>query len=241
MNEYYLQVASAKGDVFDNQKLREALSLSIDRDAIVSTLLNGYAIPARWPARKGDLGYVEKPATPITYNKAKAVQLVKESGYTGKEIDFIYTPGMATNSNELTQAIQSMAAEVGIKLKIRPLENAVYNDARAKHQFELVLAAIGYSGNAWYKTAHDVIGMDRFNTGVQNKKLKDLAMSLENIVDEAKAAAIYRQIYEIETTEFDPNIYLYWPSNIGAWDAKVTGVLWHFNQFPDLNSLVIKD
>ncbi len=241
MNTVFLQMATAKGDTFENAKLREALSLAIDRDVIVATLLNGYATPARWPARQGDLGYEEKPATPITYNKAKAQQLVKESGYTGKEVNFIYTQAYVNIGNELAQAIQSMAAEVGIKVKISPLERATYDEARLKHQFDIVLAAIGYSGNAWYKTAHDVIGMDRFNTGVQNKKLKDLAISLENIVDEPKAAAIYKQIYAIETTEFDPHIYLYWPSNINAWDVKVTGALWHKNQYPDLSSLVIKD
>jgi len=239
MNTYFLQVASGPGDIFENQKLREALSLSIDRDVIVKTLLNGYATAARWPARKGDLGYVDKAA--IVYDKAKAIQLVKESGYKGEEIDFIYTSAYVNIGNELSQAIQSMAAEVGIKLKIRPLERAVYDEARLKHDFDLVLTSIGYSGNAWYKTAHDLIGMDRFKTGVQNKKLKDLAMSLENIVDEAKADAVYKQIYEIETTEFDPHIYLYWPSNINAWDPKVTGALWHRNQFPDLKFLVIKD
>jgi peptide/nickel transport system substrate-binding protein len=239
VNAVFLQTASAKGDILENQKLREALSLCIDRKLLVDSLLAGYGIPITWPAAKGTLGYQDKVA--IKYDKEKAKQLVKESGYDGKEINFIYTTSTVNIGTELTQAIQSMAAEVGIKLKITPLENAVYNDARTNHKFDLCLAAIAISGNAWIKIGKDVIGADRFNTGFQNTTLKDLGKKLGVTVDQAAADKLYQQIWDIETTEFTPNIYLYWPTIVNAWDAKVTGMLFHGNQYPDLSGLVIKD
>lgn len=237
VNSVFLQAACAKGDILENQKLREALSLSINRKLIVDSLLSGYAIPIKWPARSGDLGYEDKEA--IVYDKDKAKKLVSESGYKGEEIDFIYTTSTVNIGNELTQAIQSMAAEVGIKLKIRPLEVAVYNDARTKHDYDLCLAAIGDSGNMWYKIGAEVIGNDRFNTGFQNTKLKELGKSLATVMDTKEADRIYKEIFTIETTEFAPNLYLYWPTIINVWNKSVTGVQLHNNQFPDLTTLII--
>ena len=239
MNAVWLQVNSAPGDILEDQRLREALSLSIDRDLIVETLLSGFATPAHWPSRPGDLGYVDKDG--YVYDPEKAKQLVQESGYNGEEIELVYTTSTVNIGNELGQAIQSMAAEVGLNLKITPLESAVYNEARTNHDLDLALAGIGVSGNFWYKPVHDVTGTDRFNTGHQNQELKDLALSLESIIDPVAADAVYRQVYEIQTTTFEAVIYLYFPTYIGAWDSKVTGVMWHQNQFPDLKFLVIED
>lgn len=241
VNAVFLQTASAPGDILENQKLREALSLSIDRQGIVDALLYGFAIPIKWPALPGVLGYTTDSAHFYAYDLEKAKQLVQESGYKGEPIDFIYTSTTVNIGNELTQAIQSMAAEAGINLVIRPLESAVYNDARTNHDYDLCLAAIAISGNAWLKIGKDVVGDDRFNTGYQNQELKDLGKSLATIIDQDEASAVYQKLWEIELAEFSPNVYLYWPTIINAWDASVTGISFHNTQYPDLTRLFITD
>jgi len=238
VNTVFLQTASAKGDILENQKLREALSLCIDRNLIVDALLSGFAIPITWPAGPGYLGYENKSA--IVYDKEKAKRLVVESGYKGEPIDFIYTTATVNIGNELTQAIQAMAKDVGINLKIRPLESAVYNDARTKHDYDLCLAAIGNDLNMWWKLGAEVIGNDRFNTGFQNTKLKELGKALQVTNNQTEMDRLFKEIYTIETTEFTPNIYLYWPTIVNAWDAKVTNVMLHNTQYPDLSALIIK-
>ena len=236
-NTVFLQVSSGKSDIFADQKLREALSLCIDRELIVQTLLDGFAIPITWPAYEGQLGYLDEH--PIKYDPEKAKQLVAESGYNGEPLDFIFTASTINIGNELSQAIQSMAADVGINLVIRPLEVAVYDEARANHDFDLVIASIGVSRNMWYKTQAEVIGNDRFNTGFQDETLKALGKSLQNVMDENEADKIFKEMFAIETTEFNPNIYLYWPTIISAWDAYVTGINYHALQIPDLHAVVI--
>lgn len=237
VNTVFLQTNSAPGRVFDNQKLREALSLAIDRDLVVDALLSGFGIPIKWPAGPGYLGYEDKEA--IVYDKDKAIKLVAESGYKGEPIDFIYTTVTVNIGNELTQAIQSMAKEVGINLRIRPLESAVYNEARTKADFDLVLAAIGNDKNMWWKIGAEVIGNDRFKTGFQNQKLKELGRALQVTNNQVEMDRIFKQIYEIETAEFAPNIYLYWPTIVNAWAPNVKNVLLHNTQYPDLSSLIL--
>ncbi len=237
-NVVFLQTASAPGDIFDNQKLREALSLSLDRELIVDALLSGFGKAANWPSRPGDYGYVDKQG--YTFDPERAKQLVKESGYKGEAIDFIYTSSTVNIGGELTQAIQSMAADVGINLKIKPLEVAMYDDARANHDYDLALGAISDDGTMWWKLCAEVIGNDRFNTGFQNAELKALGKQAQTIIDPAKADAVFTEMYNIEMVDYAPNIYLYWPTIINAWDAGVTGMQYHKEQFPDLGGIVLQ-
>lgn len=236
-NVVFLQTASAPGDIFDNVKLRQALALSIDRKLIVDSLLSGYGVACTWPCRPSDYGYVNTNAYPFDPEKAK--KLVAESGYKGQPIDFIYTASTVNIGNELTQAIQSMAADVGINLKIRPLEVAMYDQARSGHKYDLTLAAISDDLKMWWKIGAEVIGGDRFNTGFQNKQLKELGKQLQSTIDPAKTDQIFKQMYQIETTDFAPNIYLYWPTIINAWTPGITGLVFHLQQYPDLSAVVL--
>lgn len=236
-NVVFLQTTSGPGKLFSNQKLREAISLAIDRKLIVDALLNGFGTACPWPARPGDYGYVDKQG--YVYNVEKAKQLVKESGYNGQPIDFIYTTTTVNIAAELTQAIQSMAADVGLNLKLRPLEVAMYDEARTQQSYDLSLGAISDDGVQWWKVGAEVIGNDRFKTGYQNDELKALGKQLQTLLDPVKADETYKKVFEIETTTFAPNIYLYWPTIIDAWTQGVTGMLYHKEQFPDLSGIVL--
>jgi peptide/nickel transport system substrate-binding protein len=239
-NVVFLQTASAKGDIFDNQKLREALSLCIDRDLIVDTLLTGFGIVCTEPCRPGDLGYTGNQS--IFYDPVKAKRLVSESGYRGQPINFIFTQSVVNIGNELCQAIQSMAREVGINLQIRMLETAIYDQARSNHDYDLCLTAIADSGNLWLKIANDVIGGDRFNTGFQNDRLKQLGKTIGTTMNPRQADELYKQLYAMETTDFAPDIYLYWPTLVTAWSPRVSGEpLFHFDQKIDLHAVVLAD
>ena len=125
VNFTYLQVNSRPGAAFEDRRLREALSLCIDRDLIVDSLLFGYGVPATEPSRPGDLGHTGRQT--IFYNSERARQLVRESNYDGRPLNFIFTTSVVNIGVELTQAIQSMAADVGINLRIQMLEVAMQN------------------------------------------------------------------------------------------------------------------
>ena len=237
VNLTFLQTASARGDAFDNQKLREALSLCIDRELIVESLLSGFAIPCTEPCRPGDLGYTG--VQNIFYNPERAKQLVAESGYDGRPLNFIFTTSVVNIGNELSQAIQSMAASVGINLRINMLEVAVYDQDRLAHQFDLVLSNIADSGNYWFKIGNNVIGQDRFNTGFQNARLKQLGLDLGDALDPNEADKIYKEMYSIETKEFAPNIYLYFPTRVHSWVRNATGMRFHGAQIPNLHAVVL--
>jgi len=65
---------------FDNPKVRQAVSMAIDRQAIVDSLYKGIAVVANGPLPPGMLGY-DPNLKPYEYNPAEAKKLLAEAGY----------------------------------------------------------------------------------------------------------------------------------------------------------------
>lgn len=232
VTEIFLQYACGEGDAFANRDLREAVSLAIDREAIVAALLNGYGIPAKTNAIEGDLGYQTEHT--YEYNPEKAKELVEKSGYDGTPLRFIYTTSTVSIATELAQTIQSMCAQVGINLEVVPLEVAIYDESRGAHDFDLVLASIIKHTNMWYLTASEVIGNDRFCTGLQNTELMELGQKAAVTANEDAMNDVLTQMAVIEMTEFEPNCYLYFPTLLFGINPDVKDLCNHNQHYIDM-------
>ncbi|MBQ7534057.1 MAG: ABC transporter substrate-binding protein [Stomatobaculum sp.] len=235
----YLMLACAPDDIFANKDLREALSLCIDREALVEALQMGFAQVAYSPSERGDLGY-DSNGPRYAYDVERAKELVKNSGYSGEEIKFIYSTSNST-APESTQAIQSMAQEIGLNIKVSPLEKASFDEARSKHEYDMMIDSIGKSGNMWFKIFAEVIGDDRFNSGCTNTALMDLGKSMQTIMDSEKLDETFRQMNEILLTDFEPILCLSRGTPVHAWNAKLHGIEYHHHKIPDMRAMVYED
>ena len=112
----------AKGPLSQSAKVRQALDLSIDRDAINQVVFNGEFKPGnQWV--NPDHPYYQKAFPVRKRDVAKAKALLKEAGVTPPvSVDFMVPKGAETEA--VAQVIQSMAAEAGFDMKIRVTEFA---------------------------------------------------------------------------------------------------------------------
>jgi peptide/nickel transport system substrate-binding protein len=116
---------SPKSKPWDNVQLRRAVCHAIDRDLIIRNVLKGQAVRLDGPIGSGqygyDPGYADKHLR-ISYDPAKARELVKASGYNGEPV-FLDTPvGRYINDKEVTEAMIPMLNAVGINAKLRTPE-----------------------------------------------------------------------------------------------------------------------
>lgn len=116
-------VFNTKHPSLKDKRLRQALSLAIDRKKLVDTLWqgktytpNGHQLASFGPTYDKDrVGY--------RYDPAEAKKLLKESGYGGETVSYRIIPGYYTNSLEAAQIIQEMWKTIGFNIKLDPVEN----------------------------------------------------------------------------------------------------------------------
>ncbi|MBF4458199.1 MULTISPECIES: ABC transporter substrate-binding protein [unclassified Pseudoclavibacter] len=114
----FLGVNSTSG-VLTDVRIREAIALAIDKEAITGGLLGGLAEPASAMLAPAVEGYSDDVTDP-GYDQERARELLAEAGYAGESIPFDYaTDGRIPLSSEVAQTIQASLAEVGITVELR--------------------------------------------------------------------------------------------------------------------------
>src|ERR1700688_4950331 len=111
-----------KGPLSQSEKVRQALDLSIDREALNQVVFNGEFTPGnQWISPQHPYYQKAFPVRPRDVEKAKA--LLKEAGVAPPvTVDMMVSKG--SENEAVAQVIQSMAAEAGFDLKIRVIEFA---------------------------------------------------------------------------------------------------------------------
>ena len=129
-----------------NLRLRQAISLGIDRDAIIKDLLLGFARPAVCPIPPGLVGHTDLGVKPHDPDRARA--LLKEAGYRGEPLDFVLMKDLYPKQLEVTQAVQAMLGEIGVVINIKNMEIATAREMRSAGRYDMF-----YSG--WAHLPHD--------------------------------------------------------------------------------------
>jgi peptide/nickel transport system substrate-binding protein len=217
----------AKNPLAQNAKVRQALELSIDRDAINKVVFNGEFIPGNQFSAPTNPYYIQKFPSPAR-NVEKAKALIKEAGVTPPITLDLMVPNRA-DVKQVAEVLQAMSAEAGFDLKIRLTEFATSLDEAVKGNFQLYL--IGWSGRLDPdQNVINHLGCNTpFNWGKYCSEKTQAALNEARLFTEpAKRKAAYEKaVAEIEADK--PLIYLYHEALIFAYSAKLQG----YKQPPD--------
>lgn len=126
---FHVMIMNANHPVLKDPRIRQAMSLAVDRDTLNEALWLGKAIvPSTHTMEEfGDL-YMPELKT-FEYNPEKAKQLLQEAGYKGEEIVYTSFPTYYTNGLLAAQAIVEMWKEVGINGKVNVVDKWTGGDA----------------------------------------------------------------------------------------------------------------
>jgi peptide/nickel transport system substrate-binding protein len=216
-----------KGPLSQSEKVRQALDLSIDREAVNQVVFNGEFTPGnQWISPQHPYYQTAFPVRPRDIEKAKA--LLKEAGVTPPvTVDMMVPKG--SENEAVAQVIQSMAAEAGFELKIRVIEFATsFKDATAGNfqVFQINWSGrIDPDGNS-YVFLHS--GAAQNDGGYSNPEADKLMEDARLIADPAERKAIYEKLTKIVLND-EPIIYLYHRKWLIAHIKKLEG----YRQMPD--------
>ena len=126
-----LIVSSLKGALGD-VRVRQALSLALNRRGIINSVYKGAALMPRWLSNPGTFGYGKSvfaaaySSSPVmNQDLAQAKKLVQQAGATGKTIT-IGTSSQLANIAAVTGAYQAAAQAIGLKVVLKSVSAQNY-------------------------------------------------------------------------------------------------------------------
>jgi peptide/nickel transport system substrate-binding protein len=124
-------VSSFKG-VLGSLKVRQALSLALNRQAIINSVYRGAALMPRWLSNPGTFGYGRSVFTAaydsspvLNQNLAEAKKLVQQAGAAGKTFT-IGTSSQLANISAVTGDYQAAAQAIGLKVVLKSVSAQNY-------------------------------------------------------------------------------------------------------------------
>ena len=141
---YDPKVPWAQPDAEKAKKVRLALNYAVDKHAIMARVLGGLgSVSNAWLAYPNDPWTTEALKKPLPYDPAKAQQLLAEAGYpNGFDLTMNLTawPGRGYLP-DVGEAVATYWERIGLKVKRRPLDRAVFAaDFRARAYSGVALA-----------------------------------------------------------------------------------------------------
>ncbi|ERG96158.1 ABC transporter substrate-binding protein [Haloquadratum walsbyi] len=122
-----------------SKEVRQAISMAIDREALVERAFFGYAEPAHSVFNPAIAWlHDQEPDPGQYYDPDTAKQLLDEAGYTGEprmSLSLLGTPG---DERRMT-VVQSMLSEVGIEVELNIQPSSAYWDNLYQYSNELVM------------------------------------------------------------------------------------------------------
>lgn len=223
----------------NDPRVREALELSIDREALNQVAWDGQYTPGCTPISPVSPFYDKARKCP-TRDIAKAKKLLADAGLAGGysfELTIVNDP----QQRRLGEVIQGMAAEAGFKIALRPAEfaSALNEDDSGKLQVFLV----GWSGRVDPDgNIHQfhTCGGSLNTTGACDKAVDDLLNKAREASDQTQRAALYKEAVDKMVLERRNIVYLYhqnyivaYPKNLKNYKAvpdaliRLKGVSWN--------------
>ena len=222
---------------FKDTRVREALSLGVNRQELVDILFLGHGQICRGPFLPGGPAFNKDVNVP-EFNPIKAKELLKKAGYDKKNpFKFeIATSNSSSIRPYAAQIIQHQLSKIGVEVTLRVMEwQAFLNMVVFPREFETVLLgwSLSLSPDPYLLWHSDNDKPGAFNfIGYKNDKVDGLIETMQSIVKRDALAEIQREIFA-NIVEDDPYLFLYIPNSITVVDKKLQNIeptingIWH--------------
>jgi peptide/nickel transport system substrate-binding protein len=197
-----LQYSDVKGkNPFKDVRVRRALNMAVDRNAIQRTIMRGLSLPASIMVAPGVNGHTKEADKVGAADPEGAKKLLTEAGYpNGFEFTLDCPNNRYVNDEEICQALVGMWARAGVKAKLNAMPFANFIPKILKHESSAYLLGWGvatydalYSLQSLVRTK--TTGADgNFNLGrISDPKLDAIIDASKTEVDVAKRDALLRE------------------------------------------------
>ncbi|MFB6634683.1 ABC transporter substrate-binding protein [Streptomyces sp. NPDC056362] len=197
---------TAKGSPFADARVREAMRLVVDRDAMVKQVLSGYGTVANDILGTGDPAFA-KSIPQRARDLAKAKRLLTEAGFDLSKTYELVTTEDISGLAESATLFANQAREAGIKVKVVKQESGAFwektwktgdfyttywgtNDSVVFFASKTMVSEAGQNESGWSDPGFDA--------------------AYRKVIGTADPAARTRALKELQQIEYDRSGYLLW-------------------------------
>lgn len=188
-----------------NQKVREALNLAINREALVSRIMQGGATVANQWMPEGTFGY-DTDTRDISFDANKAKELLAEAGYPDGFKLTMHVPGdRYPQGPETAQAVAQFWTRIGVETQVEVVPFSVYSGNANKNSYTMTMIGWGngtgegtYAMTSILATANKDKGLGASNWGRYSSAKLDKALAdATSEFDDAKREEIIRDAVKV--------------------------------------------
>ncbi len=186
-------------------RVRRALSMAINRDAIVDRVMEKQAVPASQLLPDTFFG-TSKKLKPTKYDPEGAKKLLAEAGYPNGFAMTIHGPNNRyINDDKVAQAIAQFYSRIGIDAKVETLPSSVYFTRATKLDFSYMLLGWGTESGEQGSSLRSLLatydpakGMGVTNRGrYSNPEFDKVVTEALATIDDRKREALIQRAAEI--------------------------------------------
>lgn len=224
-----------RNPLFQDVKVRQAITHAIDRKALVDAILLGHGTVA--DSHGSNVRWDFNPNVPkFEYNKDKAKALLGEAGWKpgpdgilqkdGKQLKFTLMTNQNKVREQVATIIQQQLKEVGIAVEPKIVEWSSFVSKNLLGQdFEVVIVgwALGVDPDAFTIWHSSQTEKGKFNfVGYTNKRVDELLEKGRVTVDQAKRKEMYAEFQNILAQE-QPYTFLFFQNTLLVTKDKFKG------------------
>lgn len=233
---YYYIGYNALNSLFENTNIRTSLTMAIDRDKIIESLLYGFGNKCLGPLPPIVEWAYNEEVQEISYDPGAATKILGNQGWkdsdndgwidkNGKNFEFtLTTPSGNQIKADLAVIVQAQLKQIGIKVNIKTLEWNTFLDQLQKKDFD---ACVGALSSSFYIDPTPVFhstATNLFNSiSYANPKVDELIEEGRVEMDRHKAAKIWKK-FQQEVYNDQPFTFLFWRNKVAGVNKKFKNV-----------------
>ena len=230
LGTYFLNL-NLSSDKLKDVRVRQAISLAVNRQEIVDTVLHGGGIAANGYLNPKIPGY-DSSADVLEYNPDKAKELLAEAGASGLTLD---CPVRATEQ-AVAVALQGYLEAVGITLNVSTMDSAMWSDRWRGGQLETTVLSWNIlfpDGDMAFYTYFYSESAAQKGSFYNSPDFDKLLLEARDESDDTKRADLYKQANKLLVDQDWATCPLYYPKRFFAakpWvkNMKVGNLVFHF-------------
>jgi peptide/nickel transport system substrate-binding protein len=205
---------------FGDVKVRQAFNYAVDKQAIVSGVLQGAGYPAASPLRQGMLGY-DASLQPYPYDPNKAKDLLSQAGATNLKVELGSSDGRYPNDKLVAQAVAAQLGQIGVQATVTTGDYGAYVQNIIAHKLQFFL--IGQvTPVTEINLPQAFLPSGALYQNYKNEQVQAMIQKASQTIDRTQREALYKQIAQSLHDDV-PWLYLYAQQDAYGLADKVTG------------------